>query len=771
MLSESKHAWHTSENELLPVIKNIEIVLIFFLFMKKLLTILLLSLTIVAINAQSWSEKTYPDEIGYQQRIEGMLPKIAGKGFGIRSLAVSRCPDTGLPVLVWAIEGEEIISPYTGRKYKQGPTGYFGPKTRNENGEILAFGGDPLKYDLPPATATLLLNPNDSLAIAFLSIPGNLRQQYHFACKNWARFYPLLADKMTDKWRGDFLNHVASYAEGRRPSDGPSREWLTLTNKHNLVGQPGQLLGGNPLDGGTENHKTMWRTSGLLYSQILPDTARISGYPAKEAEKLTKDMIRDYLKRLLITGNGEYDSQIYYPHSIEGFLNLYDFSPDEETRILARFALDYYFVTYGLKIIDGTIAGAQKRGYLATTTPGEMETMLWAYFNNTSRDMSQEVLTIQQATTKYRPNQVIYNITNKNIPLPFEAKMSRPFYHMDYPHAFAESFYCSNSYAMGNIQMTIVDNPNQQMVWSVVTRGKEMPYCFSGGHPMRGSTSGHSPYTQTLQSKGTIILLTAPTVVPSIPDTSVAPTYSQVKRDNLWLLPKEEQGKNFELKNRMKYASKELLQIKSHADNSPAETERFWNESKGSASSWFYYPKQLSPVEKDGIFFLETVSMHIAVIPFGKRGFVWAPKIEGTSETAKFFKDYDVIVFPGEISGYVVETAEKSTFQTMEEFRQALLRKTNLDLSKLSQDKEINYFNLYGEKLRMIYNPTGLRCSAWINGKKKDWNNHTVGAVYDSPYLKIKNGIMKVSDGKNAYEIDFRKDKPVYKELSSPVLK
>ena len=99
--------------------------------------------------------------------------------------------------------------------------------------------------------------------------------------------------------------------------------------------------------------------------------------------------------------------------------------------------------------------------------------------------MSREVLTIQQATTKYRPNQVIYNIANKNIALPFEARMSRPFYHMDYPHAFAETFYCSNSYAMGNIQMTIVDNPNQQMVWSVVTRGKEMPYCFSGGHPMR----------------------------------------------------------------------------------------------------------------------------------------------------------------------------------------------------------------------------------------------------------------------------------------------
>ncbi len=741
--------------------------------MKKIFFGLGLIFLVTKIAAQPWSANSYPDETGFQHRITGMLPKIAEKGFGIRSLAVSRCPDTGLPVRVWAVEGEEIISPYTGRKYKQGPTGYFGPKARNEQGEISAFGGDPLKYDLPPATATLLLNPNDSLARAFLSIPGNLRQQYHFACKNWARFYPLMSEKMSEKWRNDFWNNVASYAEGRRPSDGPTREWLTLTTKHNLVGQPGQLLGGNPLDGGTENHKTMWRTSGLLFSQLCADTCHISGYSAKEAEKLTKDMLRDFGKRLLLNGNGEYDSQIYYPHSIEGFLNLYDFSPDEETRLLAKFILDYYFATYGLKVIDGTIAGAQKRGYLAGSIPGEMETMLWAYFNNTSRKMDTEIAGIHQVTTKYRPNGIIYNITNKNLSLPFEARMSRPFYHMDYPNAFAETFFCSNTYAMGNIQMTIVDNPNQQMVWSVVTRGNQMPLCFSGGQPMRGSTSGHSPYTQTLQSKGTLLLVTAPTELSQNADTTIAPNYSKVKRDNLWLLPKEEQGNNFEFKNRMKYASNELFAVKPPKDNSAEEIERFWNESKGSASSWFYYPKSLNPVEKDGTFYLETPTMHIAVIPISKGGFIWAPKTqpEGNSEAKKFLKDYSIIVFPGETSGYIVETAEKSIYPGSDDFAKALKTKTRLDSSDLETKHEISYTSLSGQHLRMIYNPQGLRCAAWIDGKRQDWNNLTGGAVYDSPYLKVKNGMMRISDGKQAYEIDFRKDKPLYRELTSPVLK
>ncbi len=737
---------------------------------KIIYTFVFLGLAICS-NAQPWSCSTYPDEAGFQQRMKGMLQKIATKEFGKRSLAESKCPDTGLLVKVWAVEGEEIISPYTGRKYQQGPTGYFGPKARNEKGEIIAFGGDPLKYDLPPATAALLLNPENSQARAFVSIPGNLKQQYHFACKNWARFYPLLAEKLGSEWQEQFQKQVAEYAEERRPSDGPSREMLKLVTAHNLVGQPGFLLGGNPLDGGTENHKTMWRTSCLLYAQLFPNSAKISGYPVKEAEKLTIEMLRNYLKRLLVTGNGEYDSQIYYPHSIEGFLNLYDFSPDEETRQLAKFALDYYFLTYGLKVIDGTIAGAQKRGYLSGSVPNEMEVMQWAFFNNTSRSMAGQSVTIQQATTNYRPNRIICNIVNKQLKMPFEAKMSRPFYHMDHPHAFAETFYCSDSYALGNIQMTIVDNPNQQMVWSIVAKGTTAPLCFSGGQPMRGSTSGHSPYTQTLQSKETLFVLTAPTRVIVATDTAIAPNYSKVKRDNLWLLPDIEQGNNFEPRNRQKYAAKDLLPLEKPKNQSGEELERFWNESKGSASSWFYYPQQLQPIEIDGKFFFEAEHMLLAIIPVGKDGYCLSPSDNSLNpvspEVQKFFRDYSLLVFPGLISGYVVETAEKKEFGNIQNFIEAIVRKTKLDLSRLEQNMQVNYHSLKGDDITMNYNAEGLRCNATINRKKQNWDKFTEGSVYLSPYLRINKGMMKVSDGKSGYLVDFRGDLPVYKELTT----
>ena len=71
---------------------------------------------------------------------------------------------------------------------------------------------------------------------------------------------------MSDTWKSEFYGWVGRYAEVRRPSDGTNREWLPLSSPHNLIGETGHLLGGNPLDGGSENHKTMWRTSALLYS-------------------------------------------------------------------------------------------------------------------------------------------------------------------------------------------------------------------------------------------------------------------------------------------------------------------------------------------------------------------------------------------------------------------------------------------------------------------------------------------------------------------------
>jgi hypothetical protein len=720
-----------------------------------------------SVSAQKpYEVESYPDEAGFQFRIKNALPILADKGFGKISLSFSRCPDTGLPVYKYAIEGDEIISPYTGKKYKQPATDYFAAKQRNEQGEITAFGGDPLKYDLPPATASMLLGLKVKEVKSFLSIPGNLSQQYHFAAKNWARFYPLLADSMGNVWKQKFQHAVANYVENKRISDDGKR-WLSLSYSHNLIGQSGYLLGGNAIDGGTENHKIMWRTSGLLYAQLFPDTAKISGIVAHKAAALTKEMLRDFLKKLLVSGNGEYDSEIYYPHSIEGFLNLYDFSPDAETRLLAKFALDYYFATLGLKTVNGKIAGAQKRGYLSNAKPSDMEIMLWAFAGVGSWDFKNVEIPIHIATTTYRPNKVILNIIQKNIPLPFDSKMSRPFYNMDKGMAFAESFYCSQNYALGNLQNSIVDNPNQQMIWSLVAKGIEHPLCFSGGQPLRGSTSGHSPYTQTMHSKGTMIVMTAPTKLDAKIDTTSPPTPAGFDRANYWHLAFSEKPHNFESYARQKYGSKPLHKVNFPNVNSAISIEQFWTSSKNSASTWFIYPNEIMPKWLNGKCYFETPKVWIAVIPLNRiAGFEISPSKSivcelKNEETKKFFIDYNLISFVGDVSGYVVKTAEKSRFSTLAAWDTFLQKSTKLNFS--AKTKTVNYQSAYNEKLEMQYEAAKLRPRAKLNGKYIDFDNYTNAAVYQSPYLTVKNGVMKVSDNVSSFIVDFIGNMPVYK--------
>ena len=697
-----------------------------------------------------WDVSTYPDEAGYQRRIAGMMIRLAKIGFGERSKSVAKCPDTGLPVYSWALEGEAITSPYTGRKFMQGNTGYFGAKERDSIGRITAFGGDPLKYDLPPATASLLLNVNDDKAKWFLSIPGNQRQQYHFAAKNWVRFYGLLSPVMSKEWKNGFYESIAAYSEKRRPSDG-ARENLPMSVAHNLVGEPGHLLGGNKTDGGTENHKTMWRTSALVYAQLFPVGCKISGYSLQDAEQLTSGMLYDFLQRISYVGIGEYDSQMYYPHSIEAYLNLFDFSKKPGYKAIAQATLDFYLATYGLKVIDGTIAGAQKRGYLAAKKINEMEKMLWTWGVNNSRAVtdSMQPATIQQITSGYRPNKVLYNILNKNIPLPFEAKMNRPSYHADKAAQFQETFYCSQSYGIGSVAMNNIDNPTQQTIWSLVAKGTSGPLCFGAAQPMFLNPTGHSPYTQTLQKKSAIVVMSG--------QTNTQPV----------LLPTEEEKVKLD-------KAKSKLQLLAPPGKGNRKMAEFFANAPNAAATWFFIPKEITSIEETPLgIFIQANTTLLFIKPL-TADYFWLrindaelDSLPG-AERLNALKQYQVLVSTGNLSGFIAEAAELKDYGTLDRFKAAIQKNSRVDLSKFQKNKQVIYQSLEGDLLEMKYEPNGLRCSGRINGIKIDYDKWANGAVYESPYVNIGKGLMQFTDGVDGYSIDLTGKEPLFKTYKMP---
>jgi hypothetical protein len=672
-------------------------------------------------SQQYWSIESYPDEQGFQDRSAGLLERLAAQEIAKRSQGTAICPDTGRSFKTWAVEGEYVFSPYTGRKIRQGPTGYFGPKERGEDGQIIRFGGDALKKDLIPATAKLLQNSSDSLTRAFLSIPGNLAQQYHFAAKNWARFYPLLAEEMGPRWRKQFQQAVAEYSALSRPSDG-YRTYAPLSIPHDLVGEPGELLGGNKKDGGTENHKIMWRTAAMVYAGYFPDSARISGWPVHQADSLVNGYLSDFLERLLTTGNGEYDSEIYYPHSIESLLNVYDFARSAGVRDVTKAILDYYLITLAVKSYDGALAGAQKRGPAQLNRGGELSSLFHTWFGSPVLD--DKPGSLHQATSGYRPNALIWKLFHKDFDMPLELTVARPTYAMDQPNDAQEYFYGSRNFGMGSVYLNRLDNPNQQVQWSLVFRTDQGPQTMGGGQPFHGSPGGHSPYTQTFQYRQTLIVAAAETDSMGKKKDPAQPMRNKLGKEALVKLDKPP------------------------AVDSPGFID--WvKKARYQQACWLFVPKNGAEItEINGKLFLRSDRVYIGITPFSK-DYYWidSPARDGWSGKRDLFLDYSILVVPGPFSGYVLEVHESESFANFEEFMGQMQAESALRLSHGS--RIARYRSSTGDSLEMAYRGDALHATGRINKKEVNFADWSPEGVYTSEVLTVGKGVLRLKlDGK-----------------------
>ncbi|MEO6003920.1 MAG: hypothetical protein ABIZ04_12690 [Opitutus sp.] len=686
----------------------------------------------------------YADEVGYQQRIRGMVSRIAGIDYLSRVMSRSTCPDTGRPVFTWALAGEEIMSPYTGRRYVQGDTGYFGPKKRDADGRIAAFGGDPLKQSLPPATAALMLNPKDATALGYLSMPGNVRQQYHFACVNWVRFLGLFGAGMSPDWRQNFQNQVGSYEEPPRVVVGAVSEYQPLEHTENLVGVVGEHLGG----GGTENHKTMWRSSGLLYAQTFPPAAKISGFTLAQAEADTAHVLSAYAHRLFTMGNGEYDSSTYYPYSMRAFLNLYDFSPRPETRAMARAALDFLIATYGLKLFNGVHTGSQRRGWVEGDSFAEMERHLWVWaggapkYTSVPVDPAQLVSSLHQATTTYRPNQLMVEIMAKQVALPFEAYLNHPDYGMTTAGQQPEYFYCGQHFAMGSVQLDAVNNSAQQTTWSLNVLGPNGSLIFSGGQPRWLGPEGHSPYDQWVQKRGALLFMTSGTQA-----KTGQPAPETLARIDQLSGPRS-YTRQAALSGPLGVSSPPLA-------NDAITLERYVRSARTQAATWLFVPKDVAVRSERERSIVTTAEVTVVITPLNSGAF-WLPTFDPNSfesnSPAKILERYRVLVIPGETTGFAIEAVEGS-------------KRDHLDAASLTVNGPIaRYRSIAGDTLELQYQPTELRPKAVINGQPVDWAKWAGGAVCDSPYLRIRDGAMWVSNGRQAYRMNYTGSVPTWEE-------
>lgn len=324
-------------------------------------------------------------------------------------------------------------------------------------------GGDPGKYLPGAAIARLILDPADVEARRYMNDDRSYREHYHFAAVNWARFYPLFGEQvLTPDIRAKLAAAVKGY---------------------------------NYLDvGGTENHRTMWMTS----ANVLPHFLGVGTNHRSQSETLAeaKRQLRAYVKGLYMAGPGEWDSSTYLMFTVNGLLNIYDFSPDPECRLLAQAGLDVLVAAYALKYTDGIFCAPHQRGHAKRPheTIADQTGFVWWGSTSAATEAKRDYrYALHAITSAWRPGPVLSAIARRQVSgLPVEQRNSKANYWLGQKIAPVASVTQETLWITPHLTMGSLWNAHasQHTRFMIVARTPAGAVAFTGGHPRQSDHTG-----------------------------------------------------------------------------------------------------------------------------------------------------------------------------------------------------------------------------------------------------------------------------------------
>ncbi len=417
----------------------------------------------------------------------------------------------------------------------------------------------------------------------------------------------------------------------------------------------------------TENLYLMRVTSVFLFAEAAGN---------REVAAKYKDEIRRYAMTLYRVGMGEWDSENYHGHSLAPLHNLYDFSQDEEVRVLAKACLDWVYAAGAVKYYRGAFNGPTKRDYNHSQPfGGSAANMLSLHFGDcppkTSEWESDEVHLI---TSSYRPPPAVLNLARKKFEKPVEIIASKPPYsattsgdQLAQPE-YAETHYFGHSFQMGSLQ--------------------------TGTSEDGGDVNGFKIVMQE-GSRGAIALQGAPGPDPKFVGS---PKYQKNKVS----------GPN-------RVAQYGPLAI--------------WLVKNGQAPWTWVLPQSIKVSREKDVTFLEAERTWIALRSLG------TTPIEQSDELTKQISDGEKPAFRGHqvlacvgnsarFCGVAIEVGEPETDGSFGEFKKRVLA-ADVDVSKLD-DAIVQYKAAdRGRRwLGMHWNEKSGEVGLWRNGKRHDWKQH-----------------------------------------------
>ncbi|MEI7833699.1 MAG: hypothetical protein WCJ56_10945, partial [bacterium] len=514
--------------------------------------------------------------------------------------------------------------------------------------------GDPHKYALGPIIARLDFDPKDEKALTA---------------------YRMLME--VDKGKADRgLYHFSAYLRLRMflqfrntlPKDIIDSNIYDVTNFFRIL-----------RSGGTENQAFMSRTSGYMWTELVPGP--YPGDKQQDNQKWFVDWLRAQSQKFYNAGMGEYDSSTYTAFDAAAFSNIYDYSKDPNMRALAQADMDWVAAAQAIKYFHGVNIGPEARGFASSSVNSITDWMNWLWFDDSARPITDaepaanvgKHAVINLALSGYRPPQVIRNIANKNIPLPFQARASKPSYYGSTPNKDQEYLYFSKQYAMSTLYSpeTGIETKGtilpQTTMFKAVLLDKDNTRVFgmSNGYHQPNPAEGRTPYDQYHQQG------------------SAALDVTYVNR------PEDERTKNRGI---------------------------------------FCVPAGLMEPEIAGGWYIWQVNKaYLAARPLnGNASFV---DIIPTDKT------YRYLVSPGALTGWAVQLGEQPRYPTLADFKAAVLRNCDLDTSDFTPEKRlVSLRTLDGDVIKLHHTGgPGGRPQAWTNGTEISYENWP---VFESPYMR-----------------------------------
>jgi hypothetical protein len=214
----------------------------------------------------------------------------------------------------------------------------------------------------------------------------------------------------------------------------------------------------------TPEHNNAWvdmrTTDNLTYMRETSIYLMAEETGNEETRKLYKDKLRTHVHMMYNVGMGEWDSKNYVSHSFTPWLNLYDYTTDPETKMLAKGALDYMSARAAIKYWRGGWNGPTKREGWNATPFGVHASQLFSYYFGPAANPKVSTEEVFAIMSGYRPPQAVVALAERKIELPMEFRLTHPGYenYKSFPATdvkkpvYYETQYLSDSFMLGSLE-------------------------------------------------------------------------------------------------------------------------------------------------------------------------------------------------------------------------------------------------------------------------------------------------------------------------------